>query len=235
MHKRLWKIDVLRGIAIIGMVLFHANYMLIHIFGVNTLNFSPLFWFFLWKTVATLFIVVAGVSAFLSFSGRGTEYIWRKTFQRFFLLGLCALGISFVTFVFFPEQRISWGIIHFFVLSTLIAPFFRTFGRYTIIVGSLILALPYVWLPEWHSIWLVPIGFPPYGYFSADYYPLLPWFWLYLIGFGLAHFLSERGVLEKVFFLKWEQFSLFRVIGKHSLLFYMLHVPVLYVLFWIVF
>ncbi len=52
------------------MVLFHANYMLVSLFETDILDFSQVFWFFLGKTVAILFIVLAGVSLYLSLYDR---------------------------------------------------------------------------------------------------------------------------------------------------------------------
>lgn len=44
-NMRLEKLDIFRGIAIVLMVLFHLNYSLVYIFGIETLNFSTIFWY----------------------------------------------------------------------------------------------------------------------------------------------------------------------------------------------
>ena len=73
--------------------------------------------------------------------------------------------------------------------------------------------------------WLYPLGLTAPGFHSADYFPLLPWFFLFLIGtvFGgwcLAH--RDNRILTAPLPgpLTWP--------GQHSLLIYVLHQPVLY-------
>ncbi len=123
MNHRLWKIDTLRGVAIIGMVLFHANYMLVSLFSIDILDFSQTFWFYLGKVVVILFIVLAGMSLYLSSYGRSWWYLLTRVLRRAGLFGFLALSISLVTYDFFYEVRISWGILHFFTLSTLLKRF----------------------------------------------------------------------------------------------------------------
>jgi uncharacterized membrane protein len=78
------------------------------------------------------------------------------------------------------------------------------------------------------SYLLVPVGFIPHGFFSADYYGLIPWIGYYIFGFGLA-----RYILHKDKFLLFTPttplfLEPFRIIGKHALLIYMLHIPLIY-------
>lgn len=231
MNHRLWKIDALRGVAIIGMVFFHANYMLVSLFSIDSLDFSQIFWFYLGKVVVTLFIILSGISLYLSSYGKSWWQIWKKSLRRAGIFGCLALGISLVTYGFFYEVRISWGIIHFFAICALLSPFFLIFGRYLILIWLIIMIFPYIWAPEWQSIFLIPIGYPPFGYFSADYYPIFPWFGVYLIGYSLAHILSRLGIFEKIFSLNTNRCNFLTYIGRHSLTIYIVHIPILYILF----
>ncbi len=229
MNHRLWKIDALRGIAIIGMVFFHANYMLLSLFSIDILDFSQMFWFYLGKVVVILFIALAWISLYLSSYGKSWWQIWTKSLRRAGIFGFLALSISLVTYGFFYEVRISWGIIHFFALSMLLSPLFLVFGRYLLLIWLIIVIFPYLWTPEWQSIFLIPIGYPPFGYFSADYYPIFPWFGIYLIGYGLTHILSRLGMFEKIFSLDTNRCNFLRYIGRHSLVIYIAHIPILYI------
>jgi uncharacterized membrane protein len=63
---RYQSLDTLRGLAIIGMILFHANYMFEEIFAIDIFHFSDLFWYILGRVVAIVFISVSGISFYLS-------------------------------------------------------------------------------------------------------------------------------------------------------------------------
>lgn len=76
--------------------------------------------------------------------------------------------------------------------------------------------------------WLIPFGVPSYSFASSDYFPLLPNFGYFLVGAALGKRLypSRQTLFPKVnaenpvirFFSFW---------GKHSLLIYLLHQPIL--------
>ena len=73
--------------------------------------------------------------------------------------------------------------------------------------------------------WLYPLGFTAPGFYSADYFPLLPWFFLFLMGTALGGWCLENRdspLLTKSLppALTWP--------GRHSLVIYVLHQPVLY-------
>ena len=75
------------------------------------------------------------------------------------------------------------------------------------------------------SRWLYPLGLTYPGFSSADYFPLLPWFFLFIVGtvFGgwcLNHRENRALTAPLPAFLTWP--------GRHSLLIYVLHQPVLY-------
>ena len=123
---RYQSLDTLRGLALVGMILFHANYMLENIFMTEIFHDSARFWYILGRAVGITFIIVSGISFYLSIQNRPLSWIVINTKKRFMILTTIALIISFVTYVFFYEQRISFGIIHFFAVSTLLGlPFIR--------------------------------------------------------------------------------------------------------------
>ena len=69
------------------------------------------------------------------------------------------------------------------------------------------------------------LGFPAPGFYSSDYFPIFPWFFLYLTGLFAGRMILSRppAILERrVPGLSW--------VGRHSLLIYLLHQPVAMVL-----
>ena len=70
------------------------------------------------------------------------------------------------------------------------------------------------------------LGFPHGSFFSTDYFSLFPWFFLFITGYFLFRITTAKGWNEKLF--SRGQFPLLNRIGRHSLLVYLLHQPVLY-------
>ncbi len=65
-------------------------------------------------------------------------------------------------------------------------------------------------------------------FFSADYYPIFPWFGYFLLGFGCAHELQKRGYLHTLFGGEILAGRSLAFLGRHSLLIYSIHVPIVY-------
>ena len=82
--------------------------------------------------------------------------------------------------------------------------------------------LPAAW---YRNLGTAYLGFPPGGFYSADYFSLLPWFFLFLCGFFLYHLLEKQQKLE---FLKRGGCRPLEWIGRHTLLLYLLHQPVIW-------
>ncbi len=69
---------------------------------------------------------------------------------------------------------------------------------------------------------LTPLGFPYTGFRSSDYFPMLPWFFLYLSGYFLhgifaAHPAWQRPLRPRI--------PVLSAIGRKALLIYLLHQP----------
>jgi predicted acyltransferase len=146
-YMRYQSLDTLRGLAIIGMILFHANYMLEEIFAKDIFHFSDLSWYILGRVVAIVFISVSGISLCLSIQNRARYQIATRTRQRFMILTTIALIISCVTYIFFYEQRISFGIIHFFAVVTVLGLPFIGLESWNILVGIVCLLIGYILNP----------------------------------------------------------------------------------------
>ncbi len=228
-HMRSQKLDALRGLALLGMILFHANYLLVHLFWVNTMNFSEFFWFLLGRGVAILFIVISGVSFFLATKKRPFTQVLGSSMRRFILLASLALSITLVTHYFFYEERIYLGIIHFFALASILMLGALPLRGYTFPIGILTIILG-EWIGWIHTnlFFFIPLGIPPQGFYSADYYPLIPWLGYAFIGYGITHVLSGKGSLSRLLQGHSQLLAPLAFMGRHSLLLYVAHVPVIY-------
>lgn len=212
-------LDAWRSLAVALMVVYHFLYDLA-LFGVITwgqLFSTPLN--FLQKFICCSFILLAGASARFSRSNLRHGAV------------VLAAGIAVELGALVGGQIIHFGILQFMGVSMVLYHFL---GRYLeklpgwSAAGYLALfALTKAWT-ENSSVsvgWLYPLGFPAPGFHSADYFPLLPWLFLFLAGtvlggWCLTHRDNRALCAPLPGFLTWP--------GRHSLLIYVLHQPVLY-------
>lgn len=99
----------------------------------------------------------------------------------------------------------SWGIAACLVLFAL------TWG-----IPKAVYPLPYL-------AWL---GFPSPGFVSGDYYPLIPFVFMYLTGFFAAQ-AAQASSLEAPAWAYANPIPALAVLGRHALPFYLLHQPVI--------
>ena len=72
--------------------------------------------------------------------------------------------------------------------------------------------------------WLLPFGIHSPGYASFDYFPLVPWLGIFLVGtaLGKSVYAARRSLLP------WRLPSTFvNGAGRHSLIIYLVHQPVI--------
>ena len=240
--KRIEILDAVRGFAILAMVVYHALYDITDIFGLSV----PIFDFFsiLEPPFAGAFILLSGVSSRFSHSNF-------KRGVRVLALGLL---ITAFTMIFIPSQSIYFGILHFIgaaiLLFALIQPIFDKISKPAALsVLCVLFALTYS-LPRAYFIgipplfgfmlpyrlttvpWLFPLGIPSRDFCSADYFPMVPWFFLFLIGTILGIPIREKKLPEKFYTAK---VPFFAFAGRHTLLIYMVHQPLIYGILYLVF
>ena len=111
-------------------------------------------------------------------------------------------------------------------------------GSIAVECGKLMLRNGYIQLSDnllnvtWLKSVLAYIGFPQAGFSSTDYFPLLPWIFLFATGYFLYSFLQEKGLINRLFG-KWKVPGI-NFLGKHSLIIYMIHQPICYVVAFLV-
>lgn len=87
--------------------------------------------------------------------------------------------------------------------------------------GVPILMLPRSW---YANLFTAGLGFPGPGFVSSDYFSLLPWLLLFWTGYFLYRLRPAEPLLPDI------RLPGFSAMGRHSLLIYLLHQPVLYAL-----
>ena len=71
-------------------------------------------------------------------------------------------------------------------------------------------------------------GFPHPGFYTTDYFSLLPWLFLFLAGFYVYQMAGQR-ILK----ISWPGLPPLNWIGRHALEIYVVHQPVIYGLLWL--
>ena len=222
-------LDILRWLAIVLMVLFHLNYSLVYIFGNEILNFSEAFWYIIGKISALGFMSISGMSFYLASQKHSRGELTEKYLRYALILALCSWAITLITVIFFPEQLILFGILHFFALSFALLPFITRSKALVIAVIVMIISI-YFYFPQSIESWLLfPLGFVPNDFYSADYYPLIPYFSMILVWYLWGEFLAKNNFMRYLHISRELYFieKILSCIGKYSLFVYLIHLPVI--------
>ena len=231
---RLWEIDTLRGFAIVEMVFYHFMWDLRY-FGLTDTNMVQGPWQWFARSIATLFIFIMGVSLTLSYNRMSRKPGKANLFGKFFLRGAKVFGLGLIitiaTYFFIGRGFVIFGILHLIGLSIILAyPFLKVNKWISLVAGILIIiAGIYVDGLRANNPWLVWLGIKQSGSYMVDYYPVLPWFGIALIGVFAGYSLYPQG--QRTFSLpEWGQHAPIRslmFLGRHSLLIYMIHQPII--------
>lgn len=216
---RITEIDALRGIAIILMVIYHFFFDL-NYFGISSVDLGSLGFVILQRVTAFLFLFIVGVSLVLSEKNNKQGY--KRHAIRAAKLGAIAAVITIATFIYPHDGFIKFGIIHLIALSTLIAPFFFRFGSFNAVLGLIIIAAG--WTVHYTDVdYLFWLGLIAPDYTALDHYPLVPWFGIVLLGISAGRYAEK-------FRVKSDRLKELALLGRNSLLIYLVHQPVLVVL-----
>jgi len=237
-HARYGELDLLRSLAVVGMVGYHAAYDLATYYAKNIPIYS-LEWRLFAQAVAALFLVLVGISFAISWERHHPKHeeFWQayhKYLRRGVGLLLCGVLVSVVTYIIDPGTYVRFGILHLIGTSILLLPFFPPLRERTGLIGVFLMLLsPLVGFFKPSTSIFLPLGFTPAAFSSVDYFPLLPWFGVVLIGYTLGHALYIRGLLKKHLILpEWiAQWLMFP--GRNALWIYVMHQPVLMGILWV--
>jgi uncharacterized membrane protein len=230
---RILLIDTLRGVALIAMATYHFSWDL-EFFGYLDPGTATSGFFKIYaRSIASSFLFLAGVSLVLA-HGRGIR--WKSFWKRFAIVAGAAAAISVATYIAFPNEWIYFGILHNIAVSSVIGVLFL---RLPLAIG---IAVPIVIVaamiadasivpgilssPVFDTRWLSWLGFADLPPRSNDYVPLFPWLAALLAGVAIARIAIARGWNVKLAGIQRRD-TLLAKAGRHSLIVYLVHQPVL--------
>ena len=235
--QRFIEIDILRGLAIVLMILGHIFWDLDY-FGIMPINSG--IYSVLQSTVAPTFFLLVGMS--LVVSKKKIENMTlndeKKYYKRLILRGIKILGLglilTIISMLFIPEKPVFFGVLHCIGLSVILSAPFLKYRKYNLLFVIIILLASLV-VAEYNvenpTIFHLVVGLHQTNVWSytVDYFPLLPWFTISLLGIIIGDFLYSGN--ERKFRMpdlsKYRPVKIFQWCGQHSLMIYLVHQPII--------
>jgi uncharacterized membrane protein len=234
--KRFIELDLLRGLAILLMIFGHILWDLDHF---NLVPMNNVIYATLQKTVPPLFFLLVGMSII---AGRKKKQLTpegeKKYNEQLLVRGLkifnLGVFLTIASLLVMPESPVYFGVLHCIGLSVVLCAFFLKYRAYNLVFGVAIL-LAGLAFSNIHinnpTIIHLAIGIHPAGIFryTVDYFPLVPWFGVTLLGIAIGDFLycGETRRFRMPDISKYRPAKLFSWVGQHSLIIYLVHQPVI--------
>lgn len=220
--RRIELLDALRGVSVCLMIVHHIVYDSCVFCG------APWAWFEnpvvdgIHYLSATLFILLSGVSSNFS----------RSNVKRALRALALAMVITVVTWCM--DMPIIFGVLHLLgacmLLYGLTQAFWQKLSAWAIptlcavgvfatagLTNGRLTTVPHLWI----------FGLVTADFVSTDYFPLLPWAFIFLLGTWAGGYVRDGKLPAWCYEAKSPRFA---AIGRKSLVIYMLHQPVLYAL-----
>ncbi|QUH26707.1 heparan-alpha-glucosaminide N-acetyltransferase [Serpentinicella alkaliphila] len=216
-RSRIWELDFLKGVALILMIYFHIIFDLREYYGFN-INYSEGINFYIGRFSAILFMLLSGISCSLS----------KNNLQRGLRLVGLALFITLATTLAGPDYSIKFGILHLLGISIIFYEFIRKLNtNFLALLAGLTIWLGTIFIDSRTELgFLFPIGLINMNFYSADYYPLFPWFGVFLLGaiVGKALYSNKSG------YVKFNNNkNIVNKLGQRTLVIYLIHQPLILV------
>lgn len=236
-RQRYHLIDGIRGSVLLSMIAYHFAWNMVYLYGIKWKWYHSMGAYIWQQSICWIFILVSG-------------FCWsmgRKPFQR----GMTVFGggvlVTAVTMAVMPSNRVIFGILTCIgSCMLLLLPFEHYFRKVPPEMGISVSFAAFLLTRnvnqgflgfEGYRVAVLPkslycnlltayLGMPPAGFYSMDYFSVLPWCFLFLTGYFLYAVCGKYG------FLQWKtlqkKLPIVDFLGKHSLLIYLLHQPVIY-------
>lgn len=246
LSNRVHLLDELRGFAIICMVFYHAMYDLVVLFRIDFPLFtSSLMQDFLQPLFAGLFILISGAVGHYS----------RSNVKRGAICFGFGMILTLVTYFVMPRAFIAFGILHFLGIAMMLFPLLKKAAMHLppftgMAVGLLLFwffanlpsgsvgFVPLFSIPVPDALYSTPflfwIGLPGAGFYSSDYFAVIPWIFVFFTGICFGRLVKDHRC--PAWFYKCHCRPL-AFVGRNTVWVYLLHQPVCYglmlLLFWL--
>lgn len=235
--------DIIRGIAVIAMIIYHALWDMVYIFNVDMPWFESDAGFVFQQSILWTFVLISGFCVRLG----------KRTLRRSVTVIVGSLIITAVTLIFMPGSLIINGVLSFIGVAMLVTiPLRKVLGKVPCTIGLAVSLILFVLtynvqhgfigigdkaifnLPDFLYLNNITafFGFPHKAFYSADYVPFLPWIFLFFAGYFTFGILEK---MKKLMYLSAFSCRPLEFVGRHSFEIYMIHQPLLYGLLFTIF
>ena len=271
-------LDTLRGFSLVSMILFHACWDLVYLFGHDWPWYKGTPGYLWQQSICWMFILISGFCMGLKQERRALPFagkqgvakeislsqfadkrgvteenrsLWRDC-KRGLVVLAAGILITIATLLFSPQTKIIFGVLFFLGISMILTAMLRSpFRKIPPFIGMLCVGVLFFvlrnindgnlgfegivlcHLPNFlyeQGLLATFFGFQDKNFFSTDYFSLIPWYFLFLVGYFLCRcFLEKNSSVTLPEFFK-KGIPVFKIIGQHSLPVYLLHQPVILLL-----
>ncbi|HIV67273.1 MAG TPA: DUF1624 domain-containing protein [Candidatus Butyricicoccus stercorigallinarum] len=231
-------LDRLRGLTLLSMIAYHTCWDAVNLFGADWGWFDTTAAYVWQQSICWSFLLLSG-------------FCWQlghRPLRRGLLVLAAGEAVSVVTRLATPDQPVYFGVLTLIGIGMLLLiPLDRLFRRVPAPLGLAVSALLFFalrnakdgtfgferWViapvPDaWYRNLLTAfLGFPPEGFYSADYFPPVPWLFLYFAGYFAFSIWKSRAKAAP----QLSPHGALPALGRHTLPVYLLHQPLLFGIF----
>ena len=232
-------LDGIRGIVLVSMIAYHFSWNMVYMYGAKWSWYRSTGAYIWQQSICWTFIILSG-------------FCWsmgKQPLKRGLMVFGGGLLVTAVTIAVMPQNRVVFGVLTCIgSCMLLLIPFDKILRKIPTEAGAAISfalfiltrnvnrgvlgfeAWKWLALPRalYQNLLTAYIGMPPASFFSTDYFSLFPWFFLFVTGYFLYK------ICKKYDLLRWEflqvRIPVVDYLGKRSLLVYLLHQPIIYLL-----
>lgn len=238
-RERYHLLDGIRGVVLLSMIAYHFSWNMVYMYGAKWSWYHGTGAYIWQQSICWTFIILSG-------------FCWsmgKQPVKRGLMVFGGGLLVTAVTLAVMPYNRVVFGVLTCIGSAMLLMiPLDRILRKIPPELGMLLsmalfvmtrninsgflgfegwklAALPRGW---YRNLLTAYLGMPAADFYSTDYFSLIPWCFLFITGYFLYGICKKRNFFQWKFLQK--KIPLFDFLGKHSLLVYLLHQPVLYLL-----
>ncbi|BBE73643.1 DUF1624 domain-containing protein [Oharaeibacter diazotrophicus] len=225
--RRLPVVDVLRGVALVAMIVYHFSWDLAYHRLVDWDVAGDPVWRDFARTIAASFLAISGLSLVLA--RRAGADAGRYAF-RVAKIGAAAAAVTAVTYAMFPDSFVFFGILHMIATGAILSA--PLLGAPAIVPALLAAAVSWIAATVTHPLFDAPllwwVGLSTTTPVSNDYVPVFPWLAPMLVGVAVGRLVATGRIRLPSATPTAAPLRALAAAGRWSLVVYLVHQPLLF-------